>query len=117
MERQSYVDPWDTTAEYYSSYPVTGVNWGTTTTDGTAWSNEATTPQMLDILAAQELYGVSTSTTFAGGQIFGFDCNITDASEPFFDFARNAAPVITVWDSGLNNTLDLSGFTAAATVT
>jgi serralysin len=109
----SYIDPWDTSAEYYSSYPVQGANWGTSK-DGSP--NEATTPQMLDILAAQELYGVSTSTTFAGGQVFGFDCNITDASKPFFDFTQNTTPVITIWDSGANNTLDLSGFTAAATV-
>ena len=107
----SYIDPTDTTAEYYSDYTVTGVNWEL---DGTYYY--PTTPKMLDILAAQELYGVSTSTTFAGGQIFGFNCNITDASEPFFDFTKNTVPVITIWDSGNNNTLDLSGFTAAATV-
>jgi serralysin len=26
----SYINPWDTSAKYYGSYPVTGTNWGTT---------------------------------------------------------------------------------------
>jgi len=110
---ESFYQPNNTAAPYYSSYAVTGTNWGTTA-DG--YANGPTTPQMMDILAIQQLYGVSTSTTFAGGQIFGFNCNITDASEPFFDFTINTQPVITLWDSGTDNTLDLAGFTNNSTV-
>jgi hypothetical protein len=67
-------------------------------------------------LAAQALYGLPTSTPLSGGQTFGFNCNVAGASEMFFDFTKNTTPVITVWDMGANNTLDLSGFSASATV-
>jgi serralysin len=71
---------------------------------------------MLDILAAQRLYGTSTSSTLSGGQVFGFNCNIADASKVFFDFTQNIAPVVTLYDTGTGNTLDLSGFSAGSTV-
>jgi T5SS/PEP-CTERM-associated repeat protein len=103
----SYLTPYDTAATYYSQYTVKGTNW--------SYAN-ATTPQMDDILAAQLLYGQSTSSTFGGGQTFGFHCNITDAAEPFFDFTINTAPVITIYDTGIGNTLDLSGYSMACTV-
>jgi len=114
----SYVDPSDTSAAYYSQYTVTGTDWSVSTTSGnetTTYEAAPETPMMLDILAAQRLYGTSTSTALAGGQIFGFNCNITDASEPFFDFTKNVDPVITIWDAGGGNTLDLSGYTMACT--
>jgi serralysin len=65
---------------------------------------------ILDILAAQRLYGPATSGPLAsGGQVFGFHSNITGLIAPYFDFTVNTHPVITIWDGGLNNTLDLSG--------
>ncbi len=104
----SYIQPNDTTAKDYASYPVTGTNWG--------GAQSPTTMMPLDILAAQELYGVSTSTNLSGGQVFGFHTNIAAAIRNFYDFTVNTAPVITIWDGGTGNTLDLSGFTAAAVV-
>ena len=65
---------------------------------------------MLDILGMQQLYGLPASKTFSGGQTFGFNSNISDAAAPFFDFTHNVDPVVTIWDSGTDNTLDLSGF-------
>jgi len=47
-----------------------------------------------------------------GGQIFGFHTNITGSIQPYFDFTQNTHPVITLWDGGLNNTLDLSSWSA-----
>jgi Ca2+-binding RTX toxin-like protein len=41
---------------------------------------------------------------------------VTGAIEPFFDFTKNTTPVITIWDMGKNNTLDLSGFSTYSTV-
>jgi Ca2+-binding RTX toxin-like protein len=70
----------------------------------------------LDILAVQRLYGVATSTPLDGGQVFGFHTNITGALSPFFDFTQNTKPVVTLWDKGSNNTLDLSGFSGTASV-
>ncbi|MGH6871366.1 MAG: M10 family metallopeptidase C-terminal domain-containing protein [Rhizomicrobium sp.] len=110
----SYIDPDDSSAKYYSQYAVTGTDWGTAT-DG--YGNVPTTPMMLDILAIQGLYGAPTTTVFSGGQVFGFHCNIADATiEPFYDFTKNVNPVVTIWDAGSGNTLDLSGFTQAATI-
>ncbi len=54
----SYINPWNTSAKYYSSYPVTGTNWGISA-DG--YYNVPTTPMILDIAAAQQLYGLATS--------------------------------------------------------
>jgi Ca2+-binding RTX toxin-like protein len=109
----SYIDPQAPTAKYYSQYPVTGTNWGVSA-DG--YSNAPTTWMPLDILAAQRLYGLPTSTPLSGGQTFGFNCNISGSIEPYFDFTINTTPVITIWDKGTGNTLDLSGFSAASSV-
>jgi Peptidase M10 serralysin C terminal len=110
----SYINPWDTRAKYYNTYPVTGTNWGTSP-DGYAY--EPTTPMILDILAAQQLYGAATSGPLAGGgQIFGFNSNIGGLISNYFNFTVNTHPVITIWDGGSNNTLDLSGWSTPATV-
>ncbi|HXM00324.1 MAG TPA: M10 family metallopeptidase C-terminal domain-containing protein, partial [Rhizomicrobium sp.] len=111
----SYIMPGDT-ATYSSQYPVTGTDWGTTTTGGLVFDRVPTTVMPLDILAAQSLYGTSTSATYAGGQVFGFGCNITDATKEFYDFTVNTHPVVTLWDTGTGNTLNLSGFSQAAQI-
>ncbi len=38
----------------------------------------------LDIVATQRLYGASTNGVLAGGQVFGFNCNVAGAAEPVF---------------------------------
>jgi serralysin len=108
----SYINPWQA-AEYSASYTVTGTEWGTSA-DG--YYREPTTWMPLDILAAQRLYGVATNTPLSGGQVFGFDCNIPAPIGQFFDFTVNTAPVVTLWDEGEDNTLNLSGFSAPAVV-
>jgi Ca2+-binding RTX toxin-like protein len=108
----SYIDPTDS-AKYTSQYPVTGTSWGTSA-DG--FANVPTTMMPLDILAIQSLYGASKSAAYSGGQIFGFDSNITDVTKEFYDFTVNTNPIVTLWDSGTHNTLNLSGFSAAASI-
>ncbi len=103
----SYIDPDDTHAHYYPSYSTTGTNWG---------NNVPTTPMPLDIMAAQLLYGLPVNSPLSGGQVFGFNTNITGDIRPFFDFTQNTNPVVTLWDTGTNNTLDLSGFSITSTV-
>jgi Ca2+-binding RTX toxin-like protein len=115
----SYIDPWTTSAKYYGSYPVTGTNWGTVQdpVNHLFYFNEPTTPMILDILAAQRLYGPATSGPLAsGGQIFGFHSNTDPSIRNYFDFTVNAHPVITIWDGGPNNTLDLSGWSTPSTI-
>lgn len=102
----SYIDPGTTSSKYYSQTPIKGGFGG----------GAPTTIMPLDILAIQQLYGVATSTPLSGGQVFGFNCNISGAIRPFFDFTQNKKPVITIWDKGANNTLDLSGFAGTARV-
>jgi serralysin len=102
----SYIDPWDSSAAFFADYPVTGTSVG-----------YPITPMILDILAAQRLYGPATSGPLAsGGQIFGFNSNIEGPIARFFDFTINTHPVITIWDGGVNNTLDVSGWSTSATI-
>ena len=77
----------------------------------------------LDIFAAQRLYGAPTSKALAGGQTFGFNSNVmytglsgTAQKLSMYDFTQDIDPVVTLYDYGSNNTLDLSGFTQGSTV-
>ena len=62
----------------------------------------------------QRLYGAPTSTPLSGGQVFGFHCNVVGDIAPFFDFTVNTRPVVTLWDAGGGNTLDLSGYASGS---
>lgn len=108
----SYIAPTDTTAKYYAQSPVTGTNWGISGN----YYREPTTPQMLDVAVVQQLYGASTTTAFAGGQTYGFNCNIQADVRPFYDFTVNTEPVVMITNRGTGNTLDLSGYSMACTV-
>ncbi len=102
----SYINPGGS-AKFSSQYSVTGTNWG---------GAYPTTLMPLDILAIQRLYGVAVNTPLGGGQTFGFNCNIDPSIKQYFDFTVNKKPIITIWDKGTNNTLDLSGFSSASTI-
>ena len=109
----SYIGPSDP-AKFFSDYTVTGTNWGSNE-DG--WAYAPLTPMMLDILAIQRLYGAPTSGPLAGGgHTFGYGSNIGGEIGKFYDFDINKNPVITIWDGGSGNTLDLSGFGGGATI-
>jgi Ca2+-binding RTX toxin-like protein len=64
------------------------------------------TPGVHDILAVQEVYGADY-TTRSGDTTYGFN---STADRDIFDFTLNDTPVLTIWDGGGNDTLDLSGF-------
>jgi hypothetical protein len=102
----SYINP-GTAGTYSSQDPVSGTNWN---------GHYPTTWMPLDILAIQRLYGVATSTPLSGGQTFGFNCNVDASIKQYFDFTVNKNPVITLWDKGTNNTLDISGFSQTANI-
>jgi hypothetical protein len=108
----SYIEPRTTTAQYFSQYPVTGTSWGIVN----GFHADPTGLMPLDILAAQQLYGAPASTPLSGGQIFGFNSNIAGPSGMFFDFTQNTHPILTIWDAGTGNTLDLSGYGTSSTV-
>jgi serralysin len=76
------------------------------------WNNDAATPMLHDIAAAQSLYGVDT-TTRTGDTVYGFNSNITDRLPLNFDamlVQEGLVAPITIWDAGGTDTLDLSGF-------
>ena len=103
----SYIDPtFATTAKYYADYPV-HAQW---TPANDYYYHHPTSPMALDIQAVQQLYGAPVTTALSGGQVFGFNCNITDSTRVFFDFTVDTQPIITLWDLGTGNTLDLSGY-------
>ncbi|WP_319799658.1 M10 family metallopeptidase C-terminal domain-containing protein [Microvirga rosea] len=104
----SYIDWSRDDAKYYDSYPTPGTDWGT---DAEGFPRQAAlTPMMLDIIAIQQLYGAPVDTPLSGGQVFGFNSNITGPLKSFFDFSLNQHPVVTLYDQGTDNTLDLSGY-------
>ena len=108
---------YDTTAYSLMSYndapDVSGsFIWGSSG----GYARAPVTPMMLDIAAAERIYGMPANTPLSGGQIFGFHTNITGDIAQFFDFTINTRPVITLFDTGVGNTLDLSGYTIGSTV-
>lgn len=107
----SYIEPHQD-AKYASEYPFTA-DWGKSPDH---YTNTPTTWMPLDILAIQQLYGAPISSPLSGGQVFGFNTNIGGDLAGFFDFTTNINPVITIFDIGTDNTLDLSGFRANSTV-
>ncbi len=115
----SYIDPTVNTAKYFSSYSPSGVSW----LDSNNNSYAPFTPMGLDIFAAQRLTGAPTSTMFAGGQTFGFNSNImytaidgTQKKLSMYDFTIDTTPVVTIYDTGTGNTLDLSGFKTVSNI-
>jgi hypothetical protein len=71
----------------------------------------ASTPQVVDIRAIQNIYGVNT-TTRNGDTVYGVGTN-AGAS---FDFVANTRPVVTIWDGGGNDTINVSNATATQTI-
>lgn len=79
--------------------------------------NGPTTPMLLDIAAAQRLYGAATGGPLAkGGITFGFNCNLTGPVKMFYDFTVNTCPVVTLYAGGTGNVLDASGYTTASQI-
>ena len=67
------------------------------------------TPQMADIYAMATMYGAAASTR-TGDTVYGFNSN----AGAVFNFAGySSAPALTIYDSGGNDTLDCSGYSAA----
>jgi Ca2+-binding RTX toxin-like protein len=69
------------------------------------------TPQMADIYAVQSLYGAAT--TRASDTTYGFH----NTAGSIFNFSSyTQAPALTIYDSGGNDTLDCSGYSATQTI-
>lgn len=91
--------------------------WGTSrSSNNLIYGNDPTTPMPLDIVAIQRMYGVAVDTPLSGGQAYGFNSNIGGLIGKYFDFNQNSRPIVTLWNKGANNTLDVSGFGQASTI-
>jgi serralysin len=66
----------------------------------------AQTPMLHDVAAAHAIYGADT-TTRTGNTTYGFN---STAGKDVYDFTKNTNPIITIYDAGGIDTLDLSGF-------
>jgi serralysin len=105
----------------YSIMSYFGPNWGSGAAAGeglVAWADwvgadgklyAPQTPMINDIMAIQSLYGVET-TTRTGNTTYGFNCNITGTAAQLYDFSANKNPIMALFDSAGNDTLDLSGW-------
>jgi serralysin len=75
--------------------------------------NYASTPSVHDVAAIQRIYGADM-TTRTGDNVYGF--NTTEKAFGSFDFVNNLTPVVTIWDAGGNDTLDLSGYNTPSVI-
>lgn len=102
-------------AKYRANDAVAGTNWGYA--DGETRKSSQSLMQ-LDILAVQQLYGAAThtDTPFSGGQTYGFNSSITGPLEKIYDFNLNTQPVLTLFNEGHHNILDVSGFAEDALI-
>ena len=73
------------------------------------------TPMLNDVMAIQSIYGTST-TTRTDNTVYGFSCTITGPSASIFDFSINQNPILTIFDSGGNDTLNLSGWSTSSVI-
>lgn len=73
------------------------------------------TPMVNDVLAIQSIYGTST-TTRSGNTVYGFNSNVDGALRPILDFTLNRNPILTIFDSGGIDTLDLSGWSSPSRI-
>lgn len=81
--------------------------------DGRLYSPQ--TPMLNDIMAIQTMYGVET-TTRTGDTVYGFNSNVEGTVRSIFDFTLNKNPILTIFDSAGNDTLDLSGWNTPSTI-
>jgi serralysin len=98
-----------------------GPSWGSGTAAGAgrvAWADwvgadgrlyAPQTPMLNDIMAIQYMYGVETTTRIED-TVYGFNSTVTGPQKVIFDFSLNRNPIITVFDAGGIDTLDLGGF-------
>lgn len=105
----SYFGPRGASSLY--SPDVMQADW--TDNNGNTYSPQ--TPMLNDIAAIQSIYGAST-TTRTGATVYGFGSNLSGGTAALFDFSRNAHPVLTIFDSGGQDTLNLSGWNTASRI-
>ncbi|MEM8686128.1 MAG: M10 family metallopeptidase C-terminal domain-containing protein [Pseudomonadota bacterium] len=102
---------YDETAEYaQDSLMFSSMSYFYASNTGADWFSHdhkyhyAQTPMLHDILAIQAMYGADM-TTRTEDTVYGYNSN---TNSPIYDFTQNEHPVLTIWDAGGIDTLDLS---------
>lgn len=88
---------------YFSPHDTGSADW--VGADGVAYYSQ--TPMLNDIYAIQQMYGADT-TTRTGNTTYGF--NASGGMASVFNFSVNKNPIITIYDAGGVDTIDLSGY-------
>ncbi|MES2296970.1 MAG: Ig-like domain-containing protein, partial [Pseudomonadota bacterium] len=104
----------DSTVFSVMSYfgPGQGDNWPVAQADWIGSDNQTyypQTPMLNDVMVIQRIYGAST-TTRTGNTVYGFGSNLSGADATLYDFTLNRHPIMTLFDSGGVDTLNLSGW-------
>ena len=86
------------------------VAWANWTVGGVKYSPQ--TPMLNDVMVIQNIYGAAT--TRPEDTIYGFGSNIQGRLSEIYDFAKNPYPILCVYDSGGNDTINLSGWSTAS---
>jgi len=88
---------------------------------GADWKGwQPMTPMVYDILAIQHKYGADPNTR-TGDDTYGFNSTVLDtivgggALDPVYNFVVSTRPVLTIYDAGGIDTLDVSRFSVTAT--
>ncbi|NYT83875.1 M10 family metallopeptidase C-terminal domain-containing protein [Alcaligenaceae bacterium] len=66
------------------------------------------TPMINDIMAIQHMYGAADAR--AGNTTYGFGSTVTGLTADIYDFSVNLNPILTIYDGGGVDTLNLSGW-------
>lgn len=99
----SYFGPRNVAAQY--SPEVAQADW----VDALGRVHQPQTPMVNDVAAIQQMYGTPTDTR-ASDTRYGFRSNVDGPMAQILDFTRNPYPILTIFDSGGTDTLDLSGW-------
>lgn len=70
------------------------------------------TPMIHDIAAIQEIYGANMETR-AGDTVYGFNTTETGTA---YDFTVDTRPVLSIWDGGGKDMIDVSGYHTSSLV-
>lgn len=106
----SYFGPYGSSSQ--RSTEVANADWQAS--DGQYYSPQ--TPMLNDVAVIQRIYGAST-TTRSGDTVYGFSSNVTGTSANIYDFNINRHPILTIFDSGGSDTINLSGFATTSQLT
>jgi len=93
------------------SHQYTIMSYFAETYTGANFGGYADTPMLYDIYALQQIYGANAATR-SGDNIYGFNCNVGGV----YDFTSNTTPALCIWDGGGTDMLDMSGSSAAQTI-